>query len=190
MVEDIVEVKDLHEPDDFSIKIVIVGDSGVGKSNILSRYVQNNFSHDSKATVGVELSTKTYMIKDKIVKVQIWDTAGQERYKSITAAYYKGAKGAMMVYDITRADTFYNIDKWYNELKDYGDKDVVPIIVGNKSDLNQLRSIQTDIALEKASTLGIPMIETSAYSSANVDLAFKKLINGNNLIIQKYISLH
>jgi Rab family protein len=187
MVDEIIELKEVNEPDDFSIKIVIVGDSGVGKSNILSRYIQNSFSHDSKATVGVELSTKIYMIKDKIVRVQIWDTAGQERYKSITAAYYKGAKGAMMVYDITRSNTFSNIDKWYNELIDYGDKDVVPIIIGNKSDLNQLRAIQTETALDKALSLGVPLIETSAYNSFNIDVAFKKLINGIIYLIKKSI---
>jgi small GTP-binding protein len=78
------------ETEDYSIKIVVVGDSGVGKSNILNRYVHNEFNHDSKATVGVELNTKSYKINDKVVKVHLWDTAGQERYKSITAAYYKG----------------------------------------------------------------------------------------------------
>ena len=181
MVDEIVEIKDLNEPDDYTVKIVLVGDTGVGKSNILTRYINNTFSHDSKATVGVELSTKTYMIKDKIVRIHIWDTAGQERYKSITAAYYKGAKGAMLVYDITRADTFSNIDKWYNELIDYGDKDVIPLIVGNKSDLNQLRSVDVKTALDKAASLGVPMIETSAYNLSNIDLAFKKLIHGITL---------
>ena len=92
------------EIEDYSIKVVIVGDSGVGKSNILSRYVHNEFSNDCRATVGVELSTKTFKINNKVVKIHLWDTAGQERYKSITGAYYKGAKGAMIVYDVTNKD--------------------------------------------------------------------------------------
>lgn len=183
MVDEIVEVKDVNDSDDFTIKLVLIGDSGVGKSNILSKYIGNIFTHDTKATIGVELASKTYMIKDKIFRIHIWDTAGQERYKSLTAAYYKGAKGAMLVYDITRSDTFDNIDKWYTEINDYGDKDVIPILVGNKSDLNHLREVKQDTAMQKASNLGMSMIETSAYSSANIDLAFKKLIYGNIYVI-------
>ncbi len=183
MVDEIVEVRDLNEPDDFSIKVVLIGDSGVGKSNILSKYIGNIFTHDTRATIGVELATKTYRVKDKIIRLNIWDTAGQERYKSITAAYYKGAKGALLVYDITRSDTFDSLDKWLTELMDFGDKDVCPIILGNKSDLNQLREVKIESALDKANRLGITIIETSAYNSSNIDLAFKKLINGNIRLI-------
>jgi small GTP-binding protein len=150
----ITEVRDYNEIEDYSIKIVVVGDSGVGKSNILTRYVQNEFNQDSKATVGVELSTKTYKINDKYVKVHLWDTAGQERYKSITAAYYKGAKGAMIVYDMTRPETFNNVDKWFNEIREYGEKNVQLILVGNKSDLKNLRAIENSSAREKGDTLG------------------------------------
>jgi small GTP-binding protein len=148
------EVKDCTEIEEYSIKIVVVGDSGVGKSNILTRYVQDEFNQDSKATVGVELSTKTYKINDKFVKVHLWDTAGQERYKSITSAYYKGAKGAMIVYDITRPETFNNVDKWFNEIREFGEKNVVLMMVGNKCDLTNLRAVETKTALEKAETLG------------------------------------
>lgn len=193
-MENIVEVEDCHE--DYSIKIVIVGDSGVGKSNILSRYVQNEFNQDSKATVGVELSTKTYQIGDQIVKVHLWDTAGQERYKSITAAYYKGARGAMIVYDITRPETFENVDKWFNEIREFGEKTVSIIMVGNKSDLKHQRGVETEKALEKASTLGkfeltkgIPAMETSALDDVNVNEAFKKLINGNRDVMFRGICL-
>jgi small GTP-binding protein len=154
MENKIVEVKDYSDIEDYSIKIVIVGDSGVGKSNILTRYVQDEFNQESKATVGVELSTKTYKINDKYVKVHLWDTAGQERYKSITAAYYKGAKGAMIVYDITKPESFNNVDKWFNEIREYGEKNVSLMCVGNKCDLKHLRSVETNRALEKAATLG------------------------------------
>lgn len=153
MEDNIQEIKDFSEMEDYSIKIVIVGDSGVGKSNILTRYVQNEFNMDSKATVGVELSTKTYKINDKYVKVHLWDTAGQERYKSITAAYYKGAKGAMIVYDITRSETFKNVDKWFNEIREYGEKNVVMMVIGNKSDLKNLRDVEETESLQKAETL-------------------------------------
>jgi small GTP-binding protein len=179
-LNNIVEVKDYNEIEDYSIKIVVVGDSGVGKSNILTRYAENQFNQDSKATVGVELHNKTYKINDKYIKVHLWDTAGQERYKSITAAYYRGAKGAMIVYDITRPETFNNVDKWFNEIREFGEKNVQLLMVGNKSDLKHLKAVDNGKALDKAGTLGIALMETSALDSSNVDEAFKKLINGKN----------
>ena len=169
---------DSSELENYSIKIVVIGDSGVGKSNILNRYVHNDFNHDSKATVGVELNTKSYKINDKIVKVHLWDTAGQERYKSITAAYYKGAKGALIVYDITKDDSFKSIDKWFSEIKEYGDKAIIPMLIGNKCDLKHLRTVQTNVGLDKAKILKMPFMETSAAEATNVDQAFIKLING------------
>jgi len=177
------EVKDQTEIENFSIKIVVVGDSGVGKSNILTRYVNNVFSHDSKATVGVELSTKTYKINDKLVKVHLWDTAGQERYKSITAAYYKGAKGAMIVYDITNKQSYDNVNKWYSEIKELGDKSINLMVCGNKCDLEENRIVKTEEALEKAQYLGVPIMETSAMNSTNVEDAFRKLILGIFMLI-------
>lgn len=173
------------ETEDYSIKIVVVGDSGVGKSNILNRYVHNEFNHDSKATVGVELNTKSYKINDKVVKVHLWDTAGQERYKSITAAYYKGAKGAMIVYDITKQETYKSVDKWYKEIKEYGDKSLIPMLVGNKCDLKHLRTVETKEALERAKILSMPFMETSAAESTNVDQAFKQLITGKYLYLSR-----
>lgn len=148
------EVTSCEGLEDFAIKIVIVGDSGVGKSNILTRYSVDEFCYDSKATVGVELYSKLFKINDKHVKIHMWDTAGQERYKSITAAYYKGSKGAVIVYDITRPETFNNIDKWFNEIREYGEKNVQLIMIGNKCDLNDLRSVESDKAKAKAETLG------------------------------------
>jgi Ras-related protein Rab-11A len=172
------EVKDFNDIEDYSIKIVVVGDSGVGKSNILTRYAANEFNNDSKATVGVELYTKTYKINDKHIKVHLWDTAGQERYKSITAAYYRGAKGAMIVYDVTRPETFNNVDKWFNEIREFGEKNVQLLMLGNKSDLKHLKAVENEKAIEKAETLGIAYMETSALEATNVTEAFKKLITG------------
>lgn len=179
------EVND-SESENYSIKIVVVGDSGVGKSNILNRYVHNEFNHDSKATVGVELNTKTYKINDKVVKVHLWDTAGQERYKSITAAYYKGARGAMIVYDITKQETFKSVDKWYKEIKEFGDKSLIPMIIGNKCDLKNLRTVETEVATEKAKSFGVPFMETSAADSTNIDHAFKKLIKGIIMLFRNF----
>ena len=97
---------------DLLFKLILIGDSYVGKSNILLKYLKNQFNENSKTTIGVEFGTKNIIINNKRIKIQIWDTAGQERYRSITSAYYKGAKGALIVYDITRKNTFDNIDKW------------------------------------------------------------------------------
>ena len=112
-----------EEYDDI-FKVVLIGDSGVGKTNILSRYVRDEFSIETKSTVGVEFGSKIVKVNNKTIKVQIWDTAGQERYKSITTAYYKGAKGAFVVYDISKKDSFTNVDKWIGELKTHGDAEV------------------------------------------------------------------
>ena len=109
VIEDIIS-KDVKE--DYKLKLVVVGDSGVGKTNLIKRFVNNSFNSNSKATVGVEFLAKSFKINNQIFKIEIWDTAGQERYKSITAAYYKGAKGALVVYDITSKISFENIDKW------------------------------------------------------------------------------
>lgn len=94
------------EDSDFQLKLVLVGDSGVGKSNIISKFTKNEFNLESKTTIGVEFATKTVLVEGKSIKVQIWDTAGQERYRSMASAYYRGAVGALLVYDITRASSF------------------------------------------------------------------------------------
>lgn len=135
--------------EDFDIlyKMIIIGDSGVGKTNILSRYTKNQFSFDFKSTVGVEFGAKKVEMYGIKIKNQIWDTAGQERYKSITNSYYKGAKGALVVYDITKRDTFQNVSKWINELRMNGDKDVIIVLVGNKCDSEDERVV----TLEEAS---------------------------------------
>lgn len=105
------------EGEEYLFKIVIIGDSAVGKSNLLSRYARNEFSMHSKATIGVEFQTQTLEIDGKEVKAQIWDTAGQERFRAVTSAYYRGAFGALVIYDISRRSTFDSIPRWLDELK-------------------------------------------------------------------------
>lgn len=102
---------------DYLFKVVLIGDSGVGKSNLLSRFTKNEFSLESKSTIGVEFATRSIRVDDKVVKAQIWDTAGQERFRAVTSAYYRGAVGALIVYDITRRTTFDSISRWLDELK-------------------------------------------------------------------------
>ena len=161
---------------DFLMKLILVGDSGVGKTNILSKYLKNNFDPDSKATVGVEFGTKNIEIDNKKIKVQIWDTAGQERYRSITSTYYKGAKGAFIVYDITRKSTFDNIDKWIGDLKNNGDENMIVYLVGNKSDLNDMREVRKDEAMTKSEKYNIAFSETSALYGDNIHKIFQDLM--------------
>ena len=101
-----------------ALAVVVIGDSGVGKSNLLSRFTRNEFNLESKSTIGVEFATRSVSIEGKTIKAQIWDTAGQERYRAITSAYYRGAVGALVVYDITKDISFENVEKWLGELKE------------------------------------------------------------------------
>ena len=164
-------------------KVVLVGDSSVGKTNIMSKYLKNEFHEDSKATVGVEFGSKQFTIEGHQIKAQIWDTAGQERYKAITSAYYKGAKGAFVVYDITRKQSFDSVDKWINDLKAAADKKLSIIIIGNKCDLEDQREITKEQGEEKAKSFGFSFIETSALSGENLEKGFEMLIKE---IYQKY----
>ena len=169
----------MDEDDNYDLifKIVLIGDSGVGKTNILSRYLTNEFSLTTQATVGVEFGSKIIKKGEKLIKLQIWDTAGQERYKSITSAYYKGSKGAFVVYDISRKNTFDNVDKWINELKNNGSEDVFIMLVGNKSDLKDQREITEEEVKKKAELYNVAFCETSALEGKNIGYAFENLIN-------------
>ena len=190
----------MEEDDNYDLifKIVLIGDSGVGKTNILSRYLTNEFSLTTQATVGVEFGSKIIKKGEKLIKLQIWDTAGQERYKSITSAYYKGSKGAFVVYDISRKNTFDNVDKWINELKNNGSEDVFIMLVGNKSDLKDQREITEEEVKKKAELYNVAFCETSALEGKNIGYAFENLIkkitkkvekerekNGKNVIKNK-----
>ena len=170
------EVDSPQSKEDMKLKIVVVGDSGVGKTNLIKRFITNEFNQNFKATIGVEFMSKTYKINKHLFKIEIWDTAGQERYKSITAIYYKGSKGALIVYDTTAQSTFNNIDKWIMEIKDKTSKDIKLMIIGNKIDLKDEREVKNEEALKKADTLGIPLMETSALDATNVKEAFYDLL--------------
>ena len=135
---------------DYLFKLLLIGDSGVGKSNLLSRFTRNEFNLDSKSTIGVEFATRSLSVDGKVVKAQIWDTAGQERYRAITSAYYRGAVGALLVYDISKQPTFANVTRWLKELRDHADSSIVIMLVGNKSDLRHLRAVPTEEAKEFA----------------------------------------
>uniref|UniRef100_A0ACB8F0Y3 Uncharacterized protein n=1 Tax=Sphaerodactylus townsendi TaxID=933632 RepID=A0ACB8F0Y3_9SAUR len=236
---------------DYLFKVVLIGDSGVGKSNLLSRFTRNEFNLESKSTIGVEFATRSIQVDGKTIKAQIWDTAGQERYRAITSAccqvsdigieagaeqvgiphlrissaphrsnrvslwlvspechaptmpcpqdiaphpaplalclwmeqslkcssrYYRGAVGALLVYDIAKHLTYENVERWLKELRDHADNNIVIMLVGNKSDLRHLRAVPTDEARAFAEKNNLSFIETSALDSTNVEEAFKNIL--------------
>ncbi|XP_008428934.1 RAB11a, member RAS oncogene family, like [Poecilia reticulata] len=167
-----------HKEDeyDYLFKVVLIGDSGVGKSNLLSRFTRNEFNLESKSTIGVEFATRSIQVEGKTIKAQIWDTAGQERYRAITSAYYRGAVGALLVYDIAKHLTYENAERWLKELQDHADSNIVIMLVGNKSDLRHLRAVPTDEAKGFAEKNGLSFLETSALDSSNVELAFQTIL--------------
>ncbi|KAH7570667.1 hypothetical protein ACOSP7_018995 [Xanthoceras sorbifolium] len=170
---------------DYVFKVVLIGDSAVGKSQLLARFARDDFSLDSKATIGVEFQTKTITMDRKTVKAQIWDTAGQERYRAVTSAYYRGAVGAMLVYDISKRQTFDHMAKWLEELRGHADKNIAIMLVGNKSDLRTLRAVPTEDAKEFAERESLLFIETSALESTNVESAFFTVLTEIYRIVSK-----
>ncbi len=163
---------------DLILKVLLVGDSGVGKTNIVTKYIKNEFSENTKATVGVEFCFSKLVIDGKKINAQIWDTAGQEKFRSITASFYKGAKGAFIVFDITNKESFNNVDKWVSNVTSQADKGAVMILIGNKTDLEDLRKVTLEEAQEKAKFFGMAYMETSAKSGHNLNEAFELLISG------------
>ncbi|XP_015056690.1 ras-related protein Rab11D [Solanum pennellii] len=176
---------DASQKIDYVFKVVLIGDSAVGKSQILARFARNEFSLDSKATIGVEFQTRTLVIQHKSVKAQIWDTAGQERYRAVTSAYYRGAVGALLVYDITKRQTFDHIPRWLEELRAHADKNIVIMLIGNKTDLEDERAVPTEDAKEFAQKEGLFFLETSAMEATNVEDAFLTVLTEIFNIVNK-----
>jgi Ras-related protein Rab-11A len=157
-------------------KVVIIGDSGVGKSNIMTRYAQNEFSNDTPSTIGVEFMTKPLKIDGRDIKVQIWDTAGQERFRAISRSVYHGAKGAMIVYDITNQASFDNVGMWLQELRAHVHPTTTLFLIGNKSDLDHMRAVKKEVADRFARENNMAFMETSALEKINIDRAFEMLV--------------
>ncbi|XP_039008445.1 ras-related protein Rab11A-like [Hibiscus syriacus] len=156
---------------------------------ILARFSRNEFSLDSRATIGVEFRTRTLVIQHKSVKAQIWDTAGQERYKAVTSVYYERAVGAMLVYDITKRQTFDHIPRWLEELHSHADKNIVIILIGNKCDVKNQREVPTEDTKEFAQKEVLFFLETSTLEATNVETAFMtvrteifNIVNKKNLV--------
>ena len=160
---------------DYLFKVLLIGNSSVGKSSLLLRFVDNQWSDLFVPTIGVDFKIRTMEIDNKNVKLQIWDTAGQERFKNITASYYRGAHGIFVVYDISDMESFKNINNWLIEIEKNANKNVYKILVGNKCDLEDKRTVSYQQGKELAETYGMQFIETSAKSNTNVDEAFHLL---------------
>jgi len=165
-----------HDEWDYLYKVVLIGDSGVGKSNLLSRFTKDEFNLESKSTIGVEFASKELEIEGKKVKAQIWDTAGQERYRAITSAYYRGAVGALLVYDITKHVSFVDVERWLKELRDHANDNIVIMLVGNKCDLRHLRAVRHEEAMAFAKKHNLAFKETSAYDNTGVDESFRLIL--------------
>lgn len=154
------------------VKVVLLGDTGVGKSSLVLRFITNEFKPFQEPTIGASFMSKLFMIENNPIKFQIWDTAGQEKYKSLAPMYYKGAAAAIVVYDITRMDSFRTLQTWINELQEQGPENIVIAIAGNKCDLDSEREVETEAARSYAESIGASFLETSAKTKANVDEIF------------------
>jgi Ras-related protein Rab-1A len=157
---------------DYLFKLLLIGDSGVGKSCLLLRFADDTYTESYISTIGVDFKIRTIELNGKTIKLQIWDTAGQERFRTITSSYYRGAHGIIIVYDITDQVTFNNVKQWLQEIDRYACENVNKLLVGNKSDLTNKRVVEYNTAKEFADSLGIPFLETSAKNATNVEQAF------------------
>ncbi|KAL6500880.1 Ras-related protein RABC2a [Orobanche hederae] len=162
---------------DLSFKILLVGDSAVGKSSLLVSFI-SNVVEDLSPTIGVDFKIKFLTVGDKRLKLTIWDTAGQERFRTLTSSYYRGAQGIILVYDVTRRDTFTNLsDVWAKELELYSThEDCIKMLVGNKADRESARVVSKEEGMTLAKELGCLFFECSAKTRENVDQCFEKLV--------------
>ena len=158
----------------YLLKYVIVGDASVGKSNLLLRYSHGQFREEYQLTIGVEFGSNNVAIDDKIYRIQIWDTAGQENFRSITRAYYKNSACALIVYDISRKESFGNISSWIEDCKNSSPKSVFMVLVGNKCDLEENREVSEEEGRELAEKNGMLFFETSAKTGKNVEQVFEE----------------
>lgn len=157
------------------VKVVLLGDTGVGKSSLVLRFVTNNFKPYSESTIGASFMSKMITVNSKQIKFQIWDTAGQEKYHSLAPMYYRGAAAAIIVYDITRPNTFNTLKNWVDELRSKGPKDIAIAIAGNKADLESQREVDKGMAMTYAEEIGAMYLETSAKDDLNVHDVFVEL---------------
>ncbi|XP_050376372.1 ras-related protein RABA1c-like [Argentina anserina] len=167
---------------DYLFKVVLIG---ADKSNLLSRFTKNELNLESESTIGVEFAAWTLNVDPKVIKAQIWDTAGQERYRAITSAYYRGAVGALIVYDVTRHATFENVDRWLKELRNHTDSNIVVMLVGNKPGMCHLVVVPTEDGKTYAEKESLYFMETYALEAVNVENAFAEVLTQIYYIVSK-----
>jgi Ras-related protein Rab-1A len=178
---------------DYLFKLILIGNSSVGKSSLLVRFVEDIWEENFVPTIGVDFKLKTLDVDGKKVKLQIWDTAGQERFKNITASYYRGGNGVLVVYDITDRESFVNLNSWLIEIEKNANKNVFKLLIGNKNDLESERKVTFDEGKEFADSNGMKFIETSAKTANKVNEAFELLtkeiikssLNKDKVIVNK-----
>lgn len=157
---------------DYLFKLLLIGDSGVGKSCLLLRFAEDTYTESFISTIGVDFKIRTLELDGAAAKLQIWDTAGQERFRTITSSYYRGTHGIIVVYDVTDAGSFASVSSWLQEVERYAAEDVNILLVGNKADMAAQRQVEYAAGKEFAEKLGVPFLETSAKDNTNVEAAF------------------
>jgi len=176
---------------DYLFKLLLIGDSGVGKSCLLLRFADHTYTESYISTIGVDFKIRTITTRDeKTIKLQIWDTAGQERFRTITSSYYRGAHGIIVVYDVTDQESFNNVKQWLNEIERYACEKVNKLLVGNKCDLVSKKAVSYEVAKAFADKLDIPFLETSAKAATNVEKAFLTMADEikNNITTNTVVS--
>jgi len=161
------------------VKLLLLGDSGVGKSSLMIRFADHEFDYNTISTVGIDFKEKKLEVGGRIIRLQIWDTAGQQRFRTITKSYYRGAQGYILAYDITHKLSFDHIKYWLGEIKTHGREDFYTIIVGNKTDLESERTVTTAEGKKFAAENGIDFVEASAKDGRNVEELFMKSVKGH-----------
>ena len=163
------EVYDIH------IKLLLLGDSGVGKTSLVLRYSEDTYNPSLVSTMGIDFKTKNIVVEDLRTKLQIWDTAGQERFRAITTSYFKGSHAVMLVYDCSDRETFENIGKWTRQIRDHGDLNTNIILIGNKADDDTLRVVSKEEGSKFAEDNNVTFLEVSALLNIGVNEAFERV---------------
>ena len=165
-----------EEDYDFIFKVLLLGNSDVGKSSLILRYVDQVWSDTFVPTIGVDFKVKTLELQNKQIKMQIWDTAGQERFRNVISSYFRGAHGILLIYDVTNRDSFKNLESWLIEIEQNSSENVLKVLIGNKNDLVDDKEIKTEEGQAFANRNGMQFIETSAKENTNVTEAFECLV--------------